>query len=716
MLYRTEVLPTSFSRKEVRDQEDVWRKDGYEPLLRRMFPEGIVESGCFRVSSSGDSGRRMSFILENGKWTDFSEEIVRNGLLSFIYEIEGWSGIQNFTRRVNIPFDFVIMDGKPPPLDFCSRLAIKIDRLLAGRWDYVDDDGFYLGSRLRFEDKKGAKEFRLLSNRTRMVKNANGKIVERQEGWRIDGTWVGGDPLYIEPGFTSRDKPVLICEGEKATDAARKLLGEEYDCITWGSGSAGSARKAMWKFVGSRKVFCWPDKDEPGRKASSTLSKFIKDLRVAQVWTEETLKTGDDLADVDADKIDWVRQLLLDAPIGGSAGSGQLRDDWVYAVVPERFINIKQNFELTVSAFRRAHMRLGMIADEEMLNDGQTQQVQDVTYFPGQPVIVTEIDPENGTSGEYYNMWRDTGVEAINGEPEVFLKHLESLIPEAYIRDELLDYLAFITQNPAKKTTFCPLIIGPQGIGKSYLLRVMSAVLGQTNVKEITTQDLSSDFNKWMTNSQLIVVEEIFGAGKREITNKMKTLISSPTVQVNAKNKNLREIENRANFLLFSNERVPLIIDPDDRRFFIYRSQMEAQPASYYSDLFSDLEDKGGSYIRRYLENRDISHFSPNKVALMTPSKLEMIKANESPIEAVMKLAIEAKRSIFSMNQVTLFDIVEWCTSQKGVRMADVTVDAVRNLLDKLGCAQSPPLEGAEAYFVREVPNPEAQATQAQIF
>jgi hypothetical protein len=143
---------------------------------------------------------------------------------------------------------------------------------------------------------------------------------------------------------------------------------------------------------------------------------------------------------------------------------------------------------------------------------------------------------------------------------------------------------------------------------------------------------------------------------------------------------------------------------------------MEAQPASYYSDLFSDLEDKGGSYIRRYLENRDISHFSPNKVALMTPSKLEMIKANESPIEAVMKLAIEAKRSIFSMNQVTLFDIVEWCTSQKGVRMADVTVDAVRNLLDKLGCAQSPPLEGAEAYFVREVPNPEAQATQAQIF
>jgi len=61
----------------------------------------------------------------------------------------------------------------------------------------------------------------------------------------------------------NNDKPVLLCEGEKARDAAKRLLGMHYTCLSWNGGTQAIA-KTNWSELKGRRILIWPDNDEPG--------------------------------------------------------------------------------------------------------------------------------------------------------------------------------------------------------------------------------------------------------------------------------------------------------------------------------------------------------------------------------------------------------------------------------------------------------------------
>ena len=65
------------------------------------------------------------------------------------------------------------------------------------------------------------------------------------------------------------------CEGEKATEAARKIAGATYVVVTWPNGSK-AINKANWKPVYGRKVLLWPDADGPGRAAMHEVAKQLE--------------------------------------------------------------------------------------------------------------------------------------------------------------------------------------------------------------------------------------------------------------------------------------------------------------------------------------------------------------------------------------------------------------------------------------------------------
>jgi putative DNA primase/helicase len=75
-------------------------------------------------------------------------------------------------------------------------------------------------------------------------------------------------PLYWARPDTAG--PVLICEGEKATDAAQALF-PQVACITWPSGCK-AIDKADWSPIAGRKAILWPDADDPGREAMAKLA------------------------------------------------------------------------------------------------------------------------------------------------------------------------------------------------------------------------------------------------------------------------------------------------------------------------------------------------------------------------------------------------------------------------------------------------------------
>ena len=126
---------------------------------------------------------------------------------------------------------------------------------------YRDASGAILGYVFRF-DRGGEKEFRPL---TLWRHSISGKLEWRWESWPPKR------PLFGLQGLAGRPSaPVVVCEGEKAADAATRLL-PGYVAVTSPNGSK-SAGRADWSPLRGRNVTLWPDADAAGLAYARTVA------------------------------------------------------------------------------------------------------------------------------------------------------------------------------------------------------------------------------------------------------------------------------------------------------------------------------------------------------------------------------------------------------------------------------------------------------------
>ena len=74
-------------------------------------------------------------------------------------------------------------------------------------------------------------------------------------------------------GKADSSKPILIVEGEKAADAAKKLF-PDYICMTW-QGGANAVNMTDWSPLENREVVICPDNDEAGVKAALKIADIL---------------------------------------------------------------------------------------------------------------------------------------------------------------------------------------------------------------------------------------------------------------------------------------------------------------------------------------------------------------------------------------------------------------------------------------------------------
>lgn len=116
-------------------------------------------------------------------------------------------------------------------------------------------------------------------------------------------------PLYWA---RSTGGQVLVIEGEKAADAAARLL--PIAVCTWPGGTQG-AKHANWSPLAGRSVVIWPDADEAGLEAARDIARRLAEIgcAVKVARPPEGVAKGWDAADAEADgwdrdrTIDWLR-------------------------------------------------------------------------------------------------------------------------------------------------------------------------------------------------------------------------------------------------------------------------------------------------------------------------------------------------------------------------------------------------------------------------
>jgi len=139
--------------------------------------------------------------------------------------------------------------------------------------------------------------------------------VSYQNGVWVKKQYPDNRPLYGLEYLDSSNENVLIVEGEKAADAARILLGHNYQIITWPGGSQ-AINKADWSPIFGKKILIWPDNDEAGITAAGKIAHLLlphcpttRVLHVQDTDFGHKFDAADFIGDYQA-WLDWARPII----------------------------------------------------------------------------------------------------------------------------------------------------------------------------------------------------------------------------------------------------------------------------------------------------------------------------------------------------------------------------------------------------------------------
>lgn len=301
-------------------------------------------------------------------------------------------------------------------------------------------------------------------------------------------------------------------------------------------------------------------------------------------------------------------------------------------------------------------------AANKLINSGLVTQVEGVTYLPARENLTTWHN--DGRVGLYYNRWHDnneTLLESVTDDDvRPWLDHAKYLFPDEKERDTLLDWLAHVVQKRGVKIRWAPLIIGGQGVGKDILIKPVAQYLAH-NYQEVGPDRLFNQFNSYMER-EMIVVQEMVRYEKIEAYEKLKAMLAGTagdTVLIERKYEMPYSVPNITNYLFFSNHTDAVKLDPEDRRFFVIRTDAKPKGEAYYRALAEDFYVRmdGWRRVIRWLKQRDLTEFLTHQCPEMTEAKREMVD-NQQPVlcrwlrEATNEGGIWADRTVLTSNYV----------------------------------------------------------------
>lgn len=298
-------------------------------LLPAWLPGGRLRGNEYVCSSlNGGKGDSFSVNVDTGAWADFATPHVRGGDLVALYAAinnikqgdaykrlaEGYLPSARPTQKQDpkVEVDLVPESANVPQMNHPNLGAPSAS------WKYKDKSGrtmFYIA---RYDDpvcakcgeqgivkmcpKCGSKQKKIMLPWCWIPKYSNFR----------NTSWPTPRPLYGLDALG--DNPVLVVEGEKSADAAKKIVQDSYDVVTWPNGT-NSVSKVDWSPLFGKEVVIWPDADEPGVKAAysiaSLLSQKCVDVKIIGV---EGSPEGWDSADALSDGMDLDKFLIWAKP------------------------------------------------------------------------------------------------------------------------------------------------------------------------------------------------------------------------------------------------------------------------------------------------------------------------------------------------------------------------------------------------------------------
>lgn len=203
----------------------------------------------------------------------------------------------------------------------------------------------------------------------------------------------------------------------------------------------------------------------------------------------------------------------------------------------------------------------------------------------------------------------------------LFIDHVDLLFGKDAPR--FLDWLAHIEQRPGELPHTAWLHIAKHfGLGRNWMESVLArvwagAVAANLDLVSVLKKD---GFNGRLSCKVLAVVDEIREGGRDaqwEHSEKMKSIITEETRQINPKYGRQSVEFNACRWLMFSNHLSAIPLEDGDRRIEVVYTEARPRGADYYARLYAVLDDALFiAAVAKFLGARDIRGFNPGGLPL----------------------------------------------------------------------------------------------------
>lgn len=229
----------------------------------------------------------------------------------------------------------------------------------------------------------------------------------------------------------------------------------------------------------------------------------------------------------------------------------------------------------------------------------------------------TTIDPaaDLNANGKL-NLWRGF---AVTPEPdaeavEVFYKHVLRVCGDEAGAKYMMDWIAWGFQNPGSRIGTAIVLIGAPGTGKGMIGNLLAAIWGSHGLALRDKRSIVGDFNAHLTECAFAFVDEALFSGDKQTADKIKGLITEPTLMTEAKFKSRAETTNMLKMIMASNHEHAIQVDPQDRRFTVFRvpDDMPGSRDPYWKEFYRVCHSvRGRAGILSHMLHRDIHDFNP---------------------------------------------------------------------------------------------------------
>jgi hypothetical protein len=212
------------------------------------------------------------------------------------------------------------------------------------------------------------------------------------------------------------------------------------------------------------------------------------------------------------------------------------------------------------------------------------------------------------------NLWVPPSINPVDIGCKKIMEFLFTVIcnKDQIIFNYLINYLAHIYQKPEEKPGIMVALMSPQGCGKGVFMQMLSKIWGRTTLMINEMESITGRFNLCLERKLIVCMDEAMYINDNAGQEKLKNLITEPTINVEAKHQMPRTVNSLHRFFLATNHEHFLKTSKDDRRLFaIPISECHQNDHKYFENLMDAIENtqelNGFVYI---LSQKDLSQFN----------------------------------------------------------------------------------------------------------